>query len=303
MSDDHATSESKPIALPTLSEKIEMWEGWDDSEWRADWFGVYNSVVRWAAGGAVIGFAHALTTGRSVLPNTLVFSGYTTVVSGCYFVSRELLFGREIERFRRESLALGLPEARARDYPWRWDMMCGAISGATFATLTAQSRNVVVASALLGGAVAFSARTTAIALSDYIVPKLLPHDTAAFERARKQLILSRSDLDRLDEEEYQQRVHQKPWFMTLLPDWFPIQAYSIAENEQREKDKAYEQWLEGEVKRMRVAVGVKRELKQLELERLAADGIVVDNGVQTADSTSTNQVTIGSGNGNTNDSL
>lgn len=268
---DAAANEAPKIKQMTIEEKMEQWEGWDDSEWRPDWNSVYNKVVSWTIGGSILGAGHALTTGRAVVPNALIFAGYTTIVSGCYFVSREAFFGREIERFRQEALALKLPESRARDYPWRWDAACGGIAGALFGSLVGQNRRMTLVGAGVFGLTALALRLAGAASSDYVVPYLLPSEKEALEKARRRTILSDADATLIeDEEERRKKMASKPWIMTKMPEWSPIQAYSLEEKQKMEQDEKYDIWLEEEVQKARTNVGIKRELKALETERLMA---------------------------------
>lgn len=256
-------SNARPL---TIEEKISAWDGWDDSKWQPEWMRVYGRVVGWAAGGSVLGAAHALTTGRSIIPNALLFAGYTTIVSGSYFVSRELLLGREIERFRRESLALGLPEAKARDYPWRWDVLCGGISGGVFGSIVGQNRKMIVLGSAVFATAAFALRAGSTVASDYILPKLLPTEQIQMERSRRRQILSEQDVIALEEREEAVRKETKPWLLSKLPDWSPVQVYTQSDKKRIDEDKEYEQWLESEVEAMRVTVGIKRRVQQLEME-------------------------------------
>lgn len=268
MNNDAAASESKPIELRSLEEKVEQYQPWDDREWKQDWNKVYRQIVSFTAGGAVLGAGHALSTGRSILPNSMAFAGYATIVSGIYYAAREALFGREIERFRREALALGLPESQARDYPWRWDVLCGGLSGGFFGGLVGQSRRMVVAGAALFGAGALGLRVGSSAFSDYALPRMLSSEQIEFERASKLKVLTKEELKRIDAEDEAKRRKEKPWLMKQLPDWSPIQAYSPEEREQQLKDKEYEDWLKKEVEETRVSVAIKRQLRNMEIERL-----------------------------------
>lgn len=265
-------SQASPVLDPSnarplsLEEKVSLWEGWDDSQWQPEWMKVYGRVVGWAAGGSVFGAAHALTSGRSVIPNALVFAGYTTIISGSYFVSRELFFGREIERFRRESLALGLTEAKARDYPWRWDVLCGAISGALFGSLVGQNRKMLLLGSGVFATAALALRAGSAAASDYILPRVLPVEQIQMERARRRQVLSEQEVVALETREEEIRKETKPWLFSKLPSWSPVQVYTQSDKRKIDEDKEYEQWLESEVDAMRVTVGIKRRLKQLETE-------------------------------------
>lgn len=271
MSNDAAPSDSKPVELLSIEEKIDRYEPWDDREWQKDWMKVYNRVVSFTAGGGVLGAGHALTTGRAILPNALAFAGYSTIVSGIYFASREAIFGREIERFRREALALGLPESQARDYPWRWDFMCGGIAGGVFGALVGQSRRTIVLGATLFGTAAIAVNAGSTLFADFALPRLLSSDTIEFERANRRKVLSPEDMERLDAVEEEERRKHKPALMAQLPDWSPVRAYTADERQQQVQDQEYDNWLAQEVEDTRVSVAIKRRLRHLELERLRSE--------------------------------
>jgi hypothetical protein len=264
MSDDARENKALPLALESLEEKINRWTGWDEGEWQMDWMKVYRSAVGWAAGGSLVGAAHALVSGRAVIPNALLFSGYTAMVTGIYFSSREVIFGREIERFRQESLALGLPETVARDYPWRWDILCGGLTGAITGALAGQRRNTALAGAILFGSAAVAIRASSAAISDFALPKMLPVEQIELERRRRRQVMTASELDRLEEREKIENESKKPWIFEKLPDWSPIQYETKLDRARKEEDKEYEEWMEREVEALRVSVGIKRELKALE---------------------------------------
>jgi len=290
MSQESSLKEDSNARPLTFEEKISRWEGWDESQWHPDWMKVYGRVVGWSAGGSVLGAAHALTTGRSVIPNALLFAGYTTIVSGAYFVSREALFGREVERFRQESLALGLPEAKARDYPWRWDVLCGGISGAIFGSLVGQNRKMVALGSGLFAVAALALRAGSAASSDYILPRILPAEQVQMERIRRRQVLTEKEVHDLEEQEEQIRQSTKPWLFSKLPDWSPVQAYTKSDKQKIEEDKEYEKWLESEVEATRVSVGIKRRLQQLEMEHEAKkQGQLNSISPPSLDSTSTRQ--------------
>lgn len=287
---DLASGPQKP-EIDALDAKIESWEGWDDSEWKINWMKVYGSTVGFSVGGSLIGAGHAVMSGRSVIPNSLLFAGYGALVSGLYYSTREILFGREIERFRREALALDLPESVARDYPAHWDLVCGAMSGTLTGSLLGQSRNMVIASALIFGVSALALRKGSAAFSAYAVPILLPAEKIELERKRRRQIMSDSELQVLEERENTAAKNRKLWIFENVPDWFPIQMQTESEHEQMEKDKAYDQWLEKEVETTRVKVAVKRRLKQLEEAELnAARSVLSENNNEKSTSTSPSTV-------------
>lgn len=256
----------QPIEFATLEEKIERWGGWDETTWRPDWMKVYGRVVSFAAGGAAVGAGHALATGRAALPNALAFAGYTTIVSGIYYASREAIFGREIERFRQEALALALPESQARDYPWRIDVLCGGIAGGVFGALARQSRKWILIGATVFGSAALAFRIASSTMSDFVLPHLLPDEQSALNRAKMLRVLPPEDVDRIEEEEGKKKA--KPWALRQLPEWSPVKAITVDEREKQVKDKEYDDWLSKEVEDTRVSVAIKRRLRQLELERL-----------------------------------
>lgn len=271
MSNVAGPNDSKPVEIVSIDEKIARYEPWDDREWQKDWMKVYNRVVSFTAGGAVFGAGHALSTGRSILPNAMAFAGYSTIVAGVYFASREAIFGREIERFRREALALGLPESQARDYPWRWDFFCGGIAGGVFGAMIGQSRRTILLAAGLFGSAAVAMNAGSQAIADFALPRLLSGETIEFERADRRKLLAPEDLERLDAAEEEQRRKHKPALIAQLPDWSPVRAYTADERREQLQNDEYDKWLAHEVEETRVSVAIKRQLRHLELERLRSE--------------------------------
>lgn len=263
MSDDAAPPVPNSTPTLTLEEKILQYVPWDDSQWHPDWMKVYRNSIGVAAGGAVFGGLHALSTGRAVLLNSMVWAGYSTILAGIYFGSREALFGREIERFRQEALALGLTESSASNYPWRWDFASGTISGAFLSSIITRRRSLWAAGTVGFGLAAVSLRAGSAAFSDYIVPHLLPVERAKLERARKRSVMSEEDINRLEEAEKK----AKPWIADYIPGWSPVKVYSQDERSRQKEDKEYEKWMEEEVQALRTSVGLRRRVKELEEER------------------------------------
>jgi hypothetical protein len=265
MSRDDAAAEQAPLTKPlTIEEKIEAWTGWDDSKWQPDWMKVYNKSVTWAAGGGLAGALHALSTGRSVIPNTILFAGYTTVLAGAYYSSREAIFGREIERFRQESLALGLPETVARDYPWRWDIMCGGIAGAVAGAMGGHKPAIIAASAALFSGGILAIRISSNAFSDYVLPVMLPDEYKRLERGRQRIIMTEHEIAEYERAQEEAALEKKSWIWQMMPSWSPVQVYTPKEHRKMKEDQEYDAWLLREVESKRLEVGIKRKVKDLE---------------------------------------
>lgn len=263
-SSNHSSfSDDDDLIHASLEEKIERWQGWDDTKWKPDWAKVYTRTINWSAFGGVVGALHALATSRNILLNSVAFAGYSTIVAGSYYVSREAFFGREIARFREESLALGLPESTARDYPWRWDFLCGTIPGSIIGLMSGKGRAGALVGATLFGVGAITIRAGAKSFTDYMLPIILPMEAAQLERTRERIMLTDEEIDRKNQKLVEEEKNKKSWIASNIPEWSPIQVWTAEERAQKEKDRKYVEWLEQEVERLRVSIGVKRRVKEL----------------------------------------
>lgn len=249
-----------------LNDNIERSRLIEELKWEPNWNLCVWKSFGWAAVGAIAGGGYAARKGRNIPAHMTAFASYGLLCSLSYFLSREYFFGREIERYKQEAKSLGLSNYVANSYPWMWDVPCGAAAGIIWTGLAARPASTIVAASIALGAAAPIIRLSTSTTVNFLMPYLLPTESQILEIEERRSVQSESQIEHWKKQSaIRQNDYSQSWWR-FVPTWFPIRKISIEEVEAVKSQEERIKFLEDEVERLSVEVGIRKRVKQLEEE-------------------------------------